>query len=336
MEDAWRPIAGRVQNWLDLHAAAEEARPTYDDILSALNWIKAETERLRDERLAPFRAMSARIWGDLRQESNVDLGPIAFTGSGQTRRKLDVPVTIDGVVGGVPMLSNGELHALGLSLFLPRSTAPDSPFRFVLIDDPVQAMDPSKVDGLAKVLHDAASDRQVIVFTHDDRLAEALRRLMLPTTVLELVRRERSFVEVVPSIDPIRRYLDDARQLARTTRLPDDLAAVAVAGSCRDAVEAACQRVARQRLTAEGLTIAAIDERLRRAPTTNHRVALALLGDGRRTGQVMSTLNSLAGEPWAADVLRDVREGAHQPRPTLDRIIKDSDRLCDLILAQAP
>jgi len=65
-------------------------------------------------------------------------------------------------------------------------------------------------------------------------------------------------------------------------------------------------------------------------------VALALLGDGRRTGQVMSTLNSLAGEPWAADVLRDVREGAHQPRPTLDRIIKDSDRLCDLILAQAP
>ena len=336
MEDAWRPIAGRVQNWLDLHAAAEEAIPTYDDILSALNWIKAETERLRDERLAPFRAMSARIWGDLRQESNVDLGPIAFTGSGQTRRKLDVPVTIDGVVGGVPMLSNGELHALGLSLFLPRSTAPDSPFRFVLIDDPVQAMDPSKVDGLAKVLHDAASDRQVIVFTHDDRLAEALRRLMLPTTVLELVRRERSFVEVVPSIDPIRRYLDDARQLARTTRLPDDLAAVAVAGSCRDAVEAACQRVARQRLTAEGLTIAAIDERLRRAPTTNHRVALALLGDGRRTGQVMSTLNSLAGEPWAADVLRDVREGAHQPRPTLDRIIKDSDRLCDLILAQAP
>ena len=52
------------------------------------------------------------------------------------------------------MLSNGELHALGLALFLPRSTAPDSPFRFVLIDDPVQAMDPSKVEGLAQVLHE--------------------------------------------------------------------------------------------------------------------------------------------------------------------------------------
>lgn len=44
-------------------------------------------------------------------------------------------------------------------------------------------------------------------------------------------------------------------------------------------------------------------------------------------------LNKLAGAPWAADVLHDVREGTHQPRTELDRIIEDSDRLCDLILA---
>ncbi len=333
IEDAWRPAGARVQGWLDWHTRAEDARTGYADVSAALNWIKDQAEQLRDERLAPFSDHSARIWADLRQESNVDLGPIAFAGSGRTRRKLDVPVRIDGADGGVPMLSNGELHALGLSLFLPRSTAPDSPFRFVVIDDPVQAMDPSKVEGLAHVLHETAADRQVIVLTHDDRLADALRRLMLPTTILEVTRREGSQVEIVPNQDPVRRYLDDARQLARTTSLPDDLAAIAVTGSCRDAVEVACQRAARRRLRADAVPIAEVDERLLRAPTTMQRAALALLGDGRRTGQVMPMLNKLAGAPWAADVLRDVREGTHQPRTDLDRIIKDSGRLCDLILA---
>jgi recombinational DNA repair ATPase RecF len=333
IEDAWRPAATQVQGWLNLWGCAETARTSHLDISAALAWIKDQAEQLRQERLAPFSAHSARIWADLRQESNVDLGPIAFTGSGRTRRKLDVPVRIDGAHGGVPMLSNGELHALGLALFLPRSTAPDSPFRFVLIDDPVQAMDPSKVEGLAQVLHETAATRQVIVLTHDDRLADALRRLMLPTTILEVTRREGSLVEIVPDQDPVHRCLQDARQLARTPSLPDDLAVISATGCCRDAVEIACQRVARRKLRTAGGSITEIDERLSNARTTMHRVALALLGDEHRSAQVMPTLNRLAGAPWAADVLRAVREGTHQPRGDLDRIIGDSGRLCDLILA---
>lgn len=332
IENTWRPAAAQVQGWLDLQALADHARADHRDVTAALNWIKNQAEELRRERLAPFSEQSARIWADLRQDSNVDLGPIAFTGSGRTRRKLTVSVRIDGTDGGVPMLSNGELHALGLSLFLPRSTAPDSPFRFVLIDDPVQAMDPSKVEGLAQVLQQTAATRQVIVLTHDDRLPDALRRLLIPATILEVTRREGSLVEIVPSQDPVRRYLGDARQVALTASLPDDLATVAATGCCRDAVEAACQRAARRRLHAEGVPIAEIDERLVDAHTTMHRVAMALFGDSRQSGQVMSTLNQLAGARWAADVLRAVREGTHQPRSDLDRIIRDSERLCDLIL----
>ena len=331
LEDVWRPVAMRLQALLDAQAKAAKARPTYDHAGEALAWIKLEAERLRDLRLAPFRDQSAEIWTSLRQESNVDLGAIAFVGSVNSRRKLDLPVRIDGAEGGVSMLSNGELHALGLALFLPRSTAPDSPFRFVIIDDPVQAMDPAKVEGLAKVLHQTASDRQVVVFTHDDRLAEALRRLMLKTTILEVVRRESSHVEIQVNVDPVQRYIADARQIARTDRLPEDLAALATAGSCRDAIETACQRVARQRLRADNLSIQQIDERLLRAETTNHRVALAVLGDSRRTAQLMPTLNRRTGGRWAADVLRAVREGVHHPRADLDRIITDTERLCEWI-----
>jgi len=61
---------------------------------------------------------------------------------------------------------------------------PESPFRFVVIDDPVQAMDPAKVAGLATVLARAARERQVIVLTHDTRLADAMRALDIAATVI--------------------------------------------------------------------------------------------------------------------------------------------------------
>src|SRR5262249_61992681 len=129
------------------------------------------------------------------------------------------------------------------------------------------------------VLHDAAAGRQVIVLTHDDRLATALRQLMLPTTILEVTRREGSQVEIVPNQDPVRRYLHDARQVARTANLPDDLAAIVAAGSCRDAIEAACHRAARRMLRSRAVPIADVDERLLGARSTMDRMSLALFGD---------------------------------------------------------
>jgi hypothetical protein len=101
-------------------------------------------------------------------------------------------------------------------------------------------MDPAKVDGLARLLSEVAIDRQVIVFTHDDRLPEALRRLQLPATVWEAVRRERSVVELKKNDDPVTRYIDDARAIALTGDLPEQARAVVVAGFCRSALEAAC------------------------------------------------------------------------------------------------
>ena len=92
------------------------------------------------------------------------------------------------------VMSQGELQALGLAVFLPRACAEESPFRFVIIDDPVQSMDPSKVDGLARVLHTLAQTRQVVVFTHDNRLPEAIRRLDVPATIWEVVRQNKSVV----------------------------------------------------------------------------------------------------------------------------------------------
>jgi hypothetical protein len=86
-------------------------------------------------------------WEHLRQQSNVTLGKIELVGSKGSRR-VSLDVTVDGVAGAaLGVMSQGELHSLALSLFLPRATLAESPFRFVVIDDPVQSMDPARIDG---------------------------------------------------------------------------------------------------------------------------------------------------------------------------------------------
>jgi hypothetical protein len=42
----------------------------------ALDWLRAAGKEVRNMRLAPFAVTSAKVWELLRQESNVELGPI--------------------------------------------------------------------------------------------------------------------------------------------------------------------------------------------------------------------------------------------------------------------
>lgn len=59
--------------------------------------------------------------------------------------------SVDGVESeALSVMSQGELHALALALFIPRATTPNSPFRFIVLDDPIQAMDPAKIDGFIR------------------------------------------------------------------------------------------------------------------------------------------------------------------------------------------
>jgi len=46
--------------------------------------------------------------------------------------------------------------------------------------------------GLARALEETGRTRQVIVFTHDERLPEAVRRLVIKSTILSITRRPKS------------------------------------------------------------------------------------------------------------------------------------------------
>jgi hypothetical protein len=191
---------------------------------------------------------------------------------------------VDGVEGAaLGVMSQGELHSLALSLFVPRATLAESPFRFIVIDDPVQSMDPSRVEGLARVLEGASADRQVVVFTHDDRLPEAVRRLDIAAEIVEVTRRDASVVELRRALDPVGRYLEDALAVAGTADLPSSAAARVVPGLCRLGLEATCMEVVRRRRLGRGEPYAEVERSLGEASGLLPLAALALFDDAART-----------------------------------------------------
>jgi hypothetical protein len=175
-----------------------------------------------------------------------------------------------------------------LSVFLPRAASPDSPLRFVIIDDPVQAMDPSKVDGMGRVLTEVAADRQVVVFTHDDRLPTALRNLQLPARIIQVSRQSESVVTFRPSRDPVSDDLEDAMRLAKGEEIPPRVTARVVPGLCRSAIEEACFEIARQRRLGRGDSHSSVEETLAATTTLMHRLALAIFDTADRAGEAPS------------------------------------------------
>ncbi|GAA5041730.1 ATP-binding protein [Nocardia callitridis] len=313
LDEVWAPLAPRINEWLSGAREVAARAPELRTVRRAEDWLKSATAGLRGERMAPLETTARWVWQSLRQQSNVELGAIRLQGNAGTARRVLLDVTVDDVDGAaLGVMSQGELHALGLSLFLPRATVEESPFRFVMIDDPVQAMDPAKVDGLAMVLAAVAWTRQVVVFTHDERLAEAVRRMELDATVLEVQRRDRSVVEVRVSSDPVRRYLDDARALVRTPQLPHAIADELVATCCRSAVEAAALARARSTLLADGMNHREVQRRIDAAKSTRAKVALAVMGVGGKVDDLNKKLVAMEGK-WVVEALRDATAGAHVP-----------------------
>jgi hypothetical protein len=331
-DSGWRRAADEVRAWVGAARRLPEQERTLDTLKSARKWLNAAGAEIRNDRLAPFAAHAQRIWQELRQESNVTLGAMTLAGT-NTSRKVVFPVSVDGIDNGTALgvMSQGELHSLGLATFLPRGCAAESPFRFIVIDDPVQSMDPSKVDGLARVLADLATDRQVIVFTHDSRLPDAVRRLEIDADVREVVRAERSVVTLRRSSDPVSRYLDDAWAVARSVEVPDDVRAPVVAELCRCALEAACHRVVWRVRVARGERHADIEAAIGQATRLASAFALALFDDADRGGEVLSRLNSRYGR-WAGDAYQACRQVVHGAYVgDLPRLVTDVRKLAEAL-----
>lgn len=331
LEQAFKPVRQRVLTWLEAARAVEERAALEKHVKEAERWLSETEVELRNQRFEPIAERVRSIWDALGQTSHVVLERVSLAGRA-TKRHVDFDVTVDGhEAAAVAVMSQGELNALALSLFLPRMMLPDSPFRFLVIDDPVQAMDPVKVEGLARVLSEVARTRQVLVFTHDERLLEAVRRMRIPSTVLAVSRRASSIVEVEQTRGPVQQHLADAKALLApgSESLDAEIVARLVPAFCRGALEAACVETVRRRRLGRGDRHDEVESALSDARTLMHWAALAFFDDVRRTGEVFQRANRFGR--WAGDALRACKEGAHAPGADLPSLVEHTARLARAI-----
>lgn len=250
-------------------------------------------EAIRQGRLDRFSQEIKENWSSIRADSSVRFDDLTlhepYGAHGQLRRVL-LGLSVDGVNVERGVLSQGELHSLALSVFLPTMMRSDSPFGFAVIDDPVQAMDEHGVDGLAQVLERAAKELQLVVFTHDRRLLDAVRDHKVDHTLIIVTRSEGSVVQCEVVSDPVAQALEDAR-IAAEESLDDNDSWADVGHHCRQALELACIRAARRTIERAGGDAAdvktLVSEVVAREPLQARKLmALAIWGDADRLEDV--------------------------------------------------
>lgn len=225
-------------------------------------------------------------------------------------------------------MSQGELHALALALFIPRATTPNSPFRFIVLDDPIQAMDPAKIDGFIRVLSMLAATRQVVVFSHDDRLATAIRQLAVDARLLEVTRETGSKIHVKETLNQAKRYVDDVRALVNDEGVPDEFKRRVAPGLFRLAIESAAQQVFYAKEHCAGMGRQDTEQRWAAARKTTNRLKLAVLDDPE--GNLGGWLSYRAER---GPTLKLANAGTHGEVVTVDvPAVKDLDRMIDGIL----
>lgn len=328
-EDAWAPLAARVAAW----ALDERQARACDDRLKAMTtakkWVTDNGTEFRNLRLKPIAAQARQIWSQLRQESNVDLGDITLAGSA-TKRKAVLEGSVDGQgAQALSVMSQGEQNAVALALFLPRATSVKSPFRFVVLDDPIQAMDPAKIDGFVRILTEIADTHQVIVFSHDDRLASVVRQTGVNARLIEVIRQSGSKVTAVPNVDPARRLVSDAHAMIKDEYLAPEVKSRVAPSLFRMALESIAYQVHFAKQSIAGHSRVAAEELWEKAKTTRTRLALAILGD---SGADLS--DWLRVKPYRRNALDIGNAGAHGAHGVQEADVSDLRRTVKDVLAE--
>lgn len=321
-EDAWGPLAAQVAAWLPQERRAQQLDDEFKAVNAARNWATNQGAKFRNLRLKPIAAQARQIWSELRQESNVDLGDITLTGTA-TKRKAVLGGSVDGEpTQALSVMSQGEQNAVALALFLPRATSVKSPFRFVVLDDPIQAMDPSKIDGFVRVLTEIARTHQIVVFSHDDRLASVIRETGVDARLLEVVRESGSKVKTRLNIDPSRRLIDDAFAMIQDKNLADEVKGRVAPNLFRMALESAARQSHYARQSVAGTPRSVAEEQWQSAKTTRQRLALAVLGDEKA-----DVTDWLGAHRRRRNVLQIGNAGAHGQVGTLSKEdVRDLER----------
>ncbi|MGF1646106.1 MAG: AAA family ATPase [Kineosporiaceae bacterium] len=276
------------------HGAAAAEADSWDKAQETLDELQVDLRQKRQDAVTDrMRVALSRMLPD----ADIELGAIRHQGKVKQQRGVEVTMTIGGRRAELGMLSDGQRNALLLTPLVILDTV--GPFGFLVVDDPVHALDDVRVDLLAQELARLAQERQVIVLTHDPRLEEHLRSRRPDLTVVELHRDPQTrTVTWTRHSTPWGALLADARDIyANATQdgweYAERLHSI-VAGLCRDAVDGALRQAAITCAVQQGR---AVDD------------ALTVLGEGRETRRRIEHVIALAGGAGRLPDLERGRDG---------------------------
>lgn len=237
--------------------------------------------------------------------------------------------TVDGV-GLTSVLSHGEQRRLALAMFLAEMEVLDDPSP-VVFDDPTSSIDQEGRRRIAATLRRLATDRQVIVFTHELSLVYELERgepIGLPLQVQHVHRMGSTVGHVRPSVpweglsptDRIGPLADRLLGLEKIYANRDE-------DSYRDAASIFCERLreAFERAVEERVLAGVVRRRaddvhtkkLREVNTTEEICAIVDLGMSERSAWVHDKARADGASPPAPD---ELRKGLDLYKELLDKL----------------
>ena len=331
--------------WQELRGSRVESRTrVYGEML---------VDAIHQAGLNEFSKNVRTFWEALRykrplQVDSVALSQVYFGGTGGRAIRTALNLQIDGkhdVERGV--LSEGEMHSLALSVFLPTLMRPESPFKFAVIDDPGQTLDEDAIDGLIDSLEEAAESLQVVVFTHDKRLLNTAEQAGVEHTHVNLIRGAHSHVHCRVVSDPVSHHIELARaEFERFVADSDASRRRRITTQCRIAIEAACARVVQRRMIEASGRPDKIPDQISRAfggrnKTTRAWLSVAIFNDASCQNEVKKYVaeNAQWG-PVVDEVVRALNRYAHSSDPQnlpegyrddLSRLIDDAESVTKII-----
>ena len=203
---------------LEVHDHIETIH-TYNNVLESLNSeVRAVESFLQGKQkdLLATRGQEVREWYDLMNPG----ADVRFIEMEPATDSLKLHAESFGKKMSAPAcLSESQLNCLGLSVYLMRATTPESPFGFVVFDDPVQSMDDDHCESfIINVVPKLIDEfhKQVIVLTHIKHIADRIRDLNVDRNPLQyhLEEYNKNGPSVVPYVR-IQREIHQVRTLAK-------------------------------------------------------------------------------------------------------------------------
>ncbi len=156
--------------------ALDKLRPSFAEVFDRLNPNPAFTELLARQDVFRNRNQVVPVVRD--RDRNIDANPLL-------------------------VLSEGQLNVVALSYFLGMAlNAQEAMVPFLVLDDPLQALDVIAILGFGDLCRRIRDERQLIVTTHDRRFADVLVRKLSPRVPADrtIVHEFESWTREGPSI----------------------------------------------------------------------------------------------------------------------------------------